>query len=96
MEAHSISVTVGNIVQDFISDLKYCHQTITVNYSAKKRPYGSKVVISAKNNITGKSILYSLVKIRSLEELHCLRNIITGIQSALDHYYSISCETNSD
>ena len=74
MEAHSISPAVGNILEDFISDVNYCSQTITVKYFAEKRPYGSKVVISGKNRNTNKTIFYFLVKVRSSSELECLKH----------------------
>ena len=73
MEAHSISLAIGNILEDFISDLNYCSQTITVKYFAVKRAYGSKVVISGKNRNTNKTIFYFLVKVRSISEVECLK-----------------------
>ena len=63
MEPHGISLAAGHILEDFISELKYCHQTIAVNYHAVKRPYGAKIVICAKNRNTNKTIFYFLVKI---------------------------------
>ena len=96
MEAHGISLAVGNILQDFISEVKYCYQTIVVNFHAIKRPYGSKIAICAKNRRTNKTIFYILVKIWSGQELQCLKHIINRIQSSLDYYYTISSETDSD
>ena len=96
MEPHGICVAVGNILQDFISELKYCYQAIAVNYHAVKRPYGTKIIICAKNRKTNKTIFYFLVKIRSGQELECLKHMINGIQSALDCYYTVSSESDSD
>ena len=95
MEPHDISLAVGNILQDFISELKYCYQTIAVNFHAFKRPYGSKIVICTKNR-KNKTIFYFLVKIQSGQELECLKHIINGIQSSLDYYYTISSQIGSD
>ena len=96
MEAHSISLAVGNILEDFISDVKYCSQGITVKYFAVKRPYGSKVLISGKNRNTNKTIFYFLVKVRSSGELECLKHIINGIQLCLGNYYKLPTQTDSD
>ena len=96
MEAHSISLSVGNILEDFISDVKYCSQAINVKYFAVKRPYGSKVVISGKDRNTDKTIFYFLVKVRSSGELECLKHIINGIQLCLGDYYKLPTQTDSD
>ena len=96
MEAHSISLAVGNILEDFISQVKYCSQAITVKYFAVKRPYGSKVVISGKDKKTNKTIFYFLVKIRSTGELECLKHMINGIQLSLSKYYKSPTQIDSD
>ena len=93
MEAHRICLAVGNIL-DFISEVKYCSQAITVKYFAMKRPYGSKVVISGKNKTTNKTIFYFLVKMRSTSELECLKHIINSIQSSLGNYYKLPTQSD--
>ena len=80
MEQRSVFVTVGNICSDFTSNLKYISQIVRLGYSAKKWPYGCKLVSFAKDQTTDKTIFYTLVKIRSVKEADKLPSLLEGME----------------
>ena len=95
MESHKICLQVANILEDFTTELKYCHQTISVKYSCLKRQYGCKIIIVAKNKLD-KTIFYSLIKVRSFPELESLKHLLNGMQQSIDTYHNIPLEDDSD
>ena len=96
METRSVFVTVGNICDEFSNDLKYLSNGIILRYHIKKRIYGCKVTICAKNRVTDKTILYTLIKIRSVGEIDILRSLFGGISEFLHQYYNKPSSDNSD
>ena len=96
METHSVFVAVGNICNEFSNDLKYISNGIILSYYIKKRIYGCKVTICAKNRVTDKTILYTLVKICSVGEIDILQSLFGRISEFLHQYYSKPSSDNSD
>ena len=96
METRSVFIAVGNICNEFSNDLKYISNGIILSYYIKKRIYGSKVTICAKNRVTDKTILYTLVKIRSVREIDILQSLLGGISEFLHQYYNKPSSDNSD
>ena len=94
METRSVFVTVGNICDEFSNDLKYLSNIL--RYHIKKRIYGCKVTICAKNRVTDKTILYTLIKIHSVGEIDILRSLFGGISEFLHQYYNKPSSDNSD
>ena len=89
MEQRSVFVAVGNICSDFTTNLNYISQIVTVRFSVKKRIYGCKVILVAKDKRTDKTIFYSLVKIRSVGEADTLPSLLNGFENYLHKYYNI-------
>ena len=96
METHSVFVAVGNICEEITNDLKYLSNRIILCYHIKKRIYGCKVTICAKNRVTDKTILYTLIKICSVGEIDILRSLFGGISEFLHQYYNQPLSDNSD
>ena len=96
METRSVFVAVGNICDEFSNDLKYLSNGIILHYYIKKRIYGCKVTICAKNRVTDKTILYTLVKIRSVGEIDILRSLFGRISEFLHQYYNKPSSDDSD
>ena len=89
MDQRSVFVAVGNICSDFTTNLKYISQSVTVGFSIKKRIYGCKLIVVAKDKRTDKTIFYSLVKIRSVGEADTLPSLLNGIENYLHNYYNL-------
>ena len=89
MEQRSVFIAVGNICSDFTSNLKYISQIVRLGYSTKERPYGCKLVLFAKDQTTDKTIFYTFVKIRSVEEADKLPSLLQGMENYLHSYYNL-------
>ena len=87
---------VGNICEEFTNDLKYISNGIILGYHAKKRTYGCKLIICAKDRITDKTIVYSLIKIRSIADVDILPSFLGGISEFLHKYYNKPACTDTD
>ena len=96
MEQRSVFIAVGNIFSDFTSNLKYISEIVRLGYSAKKRTYGCKLVLFAKDRITDKTIFYTLVKICSIQEADKLPSILEGMENYLHSYYNLQDSDSSD
>ena len=96
MPQRSVFVAVGNICEDFTNDLKHVSNGIILCYYAKKRSYGCKVIICAKDRITDKTILYSIIKIRSITDMNILGFFLNGISEFLHKYYNKSASSDTD
>ena len=96
MEPRSVFIAVGNICSDFTTNLKYTSQVVTVGFSAKKRSYGCKLIVFAKDRRTDKTIFYTIVKIRSVGEADTLPSLLNGFENYLHKYYNIPDSSSSD
>ena len=96
MPPRSVFVAVGNICEDFTNDLKYVSNGIILCYYAKKRSYGCKVIICAKDWITDKTIVYSIIKIRSIADMDILGVFLSGMSEFLHKYYNKSASSDTD
>ena len=96
MPRRSVFVTVGNICEDFANDLKCVSNGIILRYYAKKRSYGCKVIICAKDRITDKTIVYSLIKLRSIADIDILDVFLSGMSEFLHRYYNKSASSDTD
>ena len=96
MEQRSVFVAVGNICSDFTSNLKYISQIVRLGYSAKKQPYGCKLVLFAKDQTTEKTIFYTLVEIRSVHEADKLPSLLQGMENYLHNYYNLQDSDSSN
>ena len=92
----SIYVSVGNILEDFTSDQKYCNHLVSVNFNAKQKCYGCKLEILAVNCKTDKIIFHSLIKIRSRDELPTLKLLLQGMDKAIEMYSKIAIPDDSE
>ena len=88
MEQRSVFVAIGNICSDFTSNLKYISQIVKLGFIAKNRSYGCKVIFFTKDRRTDKTIFYTLVKIRSVQEADTLPLILDGFENYLHKYYN--------
>ena len=97
MPKHSVFVAIGNICEEFTNDLKHVSNGIILGYHAKKRTYGCKLIIFAKDRITDKSIVYSLIKICSIADMEILGYFLNGMSEFLHKYYykPSSCDSDS-
>ena len=96
MPRHSVFVAVGNICEDFTNDLKYVSNGIILCYYVKKRSYGCKVIICAKDRITDKTIVYSIIKIRSIADMDIFGVFLSGMSQFLHKYYNKSASSDTD
>ena len=96
MEQRSVFVAVGNICSDFTSNLKYISQIVRLGYLIKKRVYGCKVIVFAKDIRTDKTIFYTLVKICSIHEADNLSTLLHGMETYLNTYYNLPDTNSSD
>ena len=96
MAQSSTFVAVGNLCENFTSELKHLSHRVVVRYHVKKRCYGSKVVIIAKNRETDRTILYSLVKIRSPKEIDLLKFVLSGMDQYIVNYSTIPSGSDSN
>ena len=92
----SVFVAVGNICEDFTNDLKYVSNGIILRYYAKKRSYGCKVIICARDQLTDKTIVYSIIKIRSIADMDILGVFLNGMSEFLHKYYNKSASSDTD
>ena len=95
MEQRSVFVAVGNICSNFTSNLKYISQVVRLGYIAKKRAYGCKLIVFAKDRTTDKTIFYTLVKIRSVHEADNLSSFLDGIENYPHSYYNLQDSNSS-
>ena len=97
MEQRSVFVAVGNICSDFTSNLKYISQIVKLGFITKKQSYRCKVILFAKDRRTDKTIFYTLVKIRSVQEADTLPLILDCFENYLHKYYNFpdSCCSES-
>ena len=95
--AKIVFVAVGNICSDFTSNLKYISQIVKLGFITKKRSYRCKVILFAKDRRTDKTIFYTLVKIRSVQEADTLPLILDCFENYLHKYYNFpdSCCSES-
>ena len=96
MPRRSVFVAAGNICEDFANDLKYISSGIILRYYAKKRSYGCKVIICAKDRITDKTIVYSLIKLRSIADIDILDVFLSGMSQFLHRHYNKSSSSDTD
>ena len=96
MQKRSVFVAVGNICEEFTNDLKHISNGVILGYHAKKRTYGYKLVICAKDRKTHKTIVYSLIKIRSIADMEILTCFLNGMSEFLHKYYNKPTSTDTD
>ena len=92
----SVFVTVGNICEDFTNDLKHVYNGIILRYYAKKRDYGCNVIICAKDRITDKTIVYSIIKIHSISDMEILGVFLNRMSEFLHKYYNKNASLDTD
>ena len=59
---------------------------VYVVFHAKRRPYGAEVVVVIRNRSCYSTIIYLLMKIRSLKEIFMLRVFLDGMKNAVYKY----------
>ena len=96
MPKRSVFVAVGNICEEFTNDLKHISNGIILGYHAKKRTYGCKLIICAKDRKTDKTIVYTLIKIRSIADMEILTSFLNGMSEFLHNYYNKPTCTDTD
>ena len=96
MGRRSVFIAVGNLCENFTSNLKHLSHYVVVKYIVKKRCYGCKITIIAKNRKNDRTIFYCLVKIRSTEEIDLLNSVLSGMDDYLEKYSKIPFETDSE
>ena len=87
---------VGDELEEFISCMNEVMHRVYVVFHAKRRPYGAKVVVVIRNRSCYSTIIYSLTKIRSLNEIFMLRVFLDGMKNAVYKYLGTSSESTSD
>ena len=87
---------VGDELEEFISCMNEVKHRVYVVFHAKRRPYGAKVVVVIRNRSCYSTIIYSLTKIRSLNEIFMLRVFLDGMKNAVYKYLGTSSESTSD
>ena len=96
MPKRSVFVAVGYICEQFTNDLKHSLNGIILGYHAKKTTYGCKLIICAKDRKTDKTIVYSLIKIRSIANMEILTSFLNGMSEFLHKYYNKPTCTDTD
>ena len=87
---------VGDELEEFISCMNEVKHRLYVVFYAKRRPYGAKVVVVIRNRSCYSTIIYSLMKIRSLNELLMFRVLLDGMKNAVYKYLGTSSESSSE
>ena len=92
----SVFVAVGNLCDNFTTNLKYLSHHVLVKFFVKKRTYSCKVTILAKNRDKDETIFYSLIKIRSQPEIALLNSLLSGMEEYLHKYIEIQSGSECD
>ena len=87
---------VGEELEEFILCMNEVKHRVYVVFHAKRQHYGAKVVVVVRNRSSYSTIIYSLTKIRCLNEILMFRVLIDGIKHAVYKYLGTSSESTSD
>ena len=79
-------VSVGNELDEFVTNLKYLDNYVHVEYHLKMRPYGCKAMILATNKETDQTFYNCLFKIRSTGDVDALKLLLKGMEESLDNF----------
>ena len=86
----------GDELEEFISCMNEVKHRVYVDFHVKRWPYGAKVVVVIRNRSYYSTIIYSLMKIRSLNEIFMFRVFLNGMKNAVYKYLGTSSESTSD
>ena len=83
----NLCVTVAHILEDLVSDLKYCSIRVKVNYNMKRTEYGCVVIIVIKPHNGGKSFYKNTVKLQTIMKLDVFRDMCQHILQMCHQLY---------
>ena len=95
-DQRSIFIAVGDLCENFITNLKYLSHHVIVKYIVKKKGYSCKIILVAKKRDKDKTIFYSLIKIRSHPEITLLNSVLNGMEEYIHKYVQIPSGSESD
>ena len=75
----NLCVTVAHILEDLVSDLRYCSSRVKVHYNMKRTEYGCVVIIVIKLHNGGKSFYKNTVKLQTRMQLGVFRELCQHI-----------------
>ena len=87
---------VGDELEELISFMNEVKNRVYVVFDANRQPYGAKVVVVIRNRSCYSTIIYSLTKIRSLNEIFMFRVFLDSMKNAVYKYLGTSSESTSD
>ena len=91
MASRVIFESVGVDMENFVSELTFIKSIVSVNFTVKRKHYGAKIYIIANNKRINKNIIMMMTKVRSVNDISSLKQLLTGLRDMLTSHY-MTCD----